>query len=144
MIMAQHEDVIETLIANLISNIGLYREARHFQAKIQPIASSLNKLQNDESNIADTCEEWNKLLEIEELDCHKYKIQVRYKQAVTPIHLLANMLHPKYMGQRLTCEQQEVARNTLIEQNPSLLPQLYQYQAKAEPFPTSIFFRILA
>ena len=139
MILAQHEDVIETSIANLISNIGLYREARHFQAKIQPIATSLNKLQNDESNIADTCEEWNKLLEIEELDCHKYKIQERYKQAVTPIHLLANMLHPKYMGQRLTCEQQEVARNILIEQNPSLLPQLYQYQAKAEPFPTSIF-----
>ena len=50
-----------------------------------------------------------------------------------PIHLLANILHPKYMGQGLASEQQEKARNVLIEQSPSLLPQLYQFQAKEKP-----------
>ena len=43
------------------------------------------------------------------------------------------------MGQKLSCEQQEEARGLLILQNPSLLPQLYQFQAKSAPFPPSIF-----
>ena len=51
-ILAQNEDVIETTIANLINNIDLYREAIY----LQPIAISLDKLQADESNIADSCE----------------------------------------------------------------------------------------
>ena len=42
------------------------------------------------------------------------------------------------MGQRPS-EQQDEARNVLIVQNPSLLPQLYQFQGKAEPFLASIF-----
>ena len=131
--------MIDTSIANLINNICLNREAKNLQAQLQPIATSLDKLQSEESNIADTCEEWNMLLEVEELSYHKCKIKERYRQAVTPIHLLANILHPKYMGQGLTSKQQEEARNVLIEQNPSLLPQLYQFQAIAEPFQASIF-----
>ena len=138
-ILAQHEDDIDSSIGNLISIINLYREAKYLHAQLQPIAISLDKLQSDESNIADTCEEWNKLLEVEELSSYKGKITKRYKQAITPIHLLANILHPKYMGQRLSYEQQEEARSILIEQNASLLPLLYLFQAKAEPFPTSIF-----
>ena len=79
------------------------------------------------------------LLEVEELRYYKCKIQERNRQAATCIHLLANILHPKYMGQGLTSEQQERARNVLIEQNPSLLLQLYHFQDKAEPFQSSIF-----
>ena len=70
----------------------------------------------------------------------KCKIKERYNQAVTPIHLLANILHPKLpVDQGLASEQQEKARNVLIEQSPSLLPQLYQFQAKEKPFQASIF-----
>ena len=61
------------------------------------------------------------------------------KQAITPTHLLAHMINPKYMGQRLSCEQQEEARSLLILLNASILPQLYQFQAKAASFPASIF-----
>ena len=136
-ILAQHEDDIDSSIGNLISNINLYGKAKYLHAQLQPIAISLDKLQSDESNIADTCEEY-KLLEVEELSSYKGKITERYKQAITPI-LLANILHPKYMGQRLSYEQQEEARSILIGQNASLLPLLYLFQAKAEPFPTSIF-----
>ena len=74
-----------------------------------------------------------------QLSNHHTKIQQRFHQAITPIHYFANILHPKYMGQRLTCEQQEEARSILVDQNASLLPQLYQYQAKTAPFPTSLF-----
>ena len=138
-ILAHNEDVIETPIANLINNIGLYREAKYLYDQLQPIAISLDKLQGDESNIADSCEEWLNLLELVQLSNHHTKIQQRFHQAITPIHYLANILHPKYMGQRLTCEQQEEARSILVDQNASLLPQLYQYQAKTAPFPTSLF-----
>ena len=107
--------------------------------------TNLNRFQylwtgyKEKSNIADSCEEWMKLLQLDELKCHQSKIQQRFKQAITPTHLLANMINPKYMGQRLSCEQQEEARGLLILLNASLLPQLYQFQAKAAPFPASIF-----
>ena len=50
------------------------------------------------------------LLEVEELRYHKCKIQESYRQVVTPIHLLANILHPKYMGRGLSSKQQEQAK----------------------------------
>ena len=138
-ILAQHEDVIDLSIVNLINNVGLYREAKNLYDQLKPISISLDRLQGEKSNIADSCEEWMKLLQLDELKCHQSKIQQRFKQAITPTHLLANMINPKYMGQRLSCEQQEEARGLLILLNASLLPQLYQFQAMAAPFPASIF-----
>ena len=124
-ILAHNKDVIETPIANLINNIGLYREVKYLYDQLQPIAISLYKLQGDESNIADSCEEWLNLLELVQLSNHHTNIQQRFHQAITPIHYLANILYPKYMGQRLTCEQQQEARSILVDQSSSLLPQLY-------------------
>ena len=103
--------MIDTSIANLINNICLNREAESSQ--LQPSATSLTK-KSEESNIADTCEEWNMFLEVEELSYHKCKIKERYRQAVTPSHLLA-ILHPKYMGQGLISKATRKARNVLIE-----------------------------
>ncbi|KAI6651906.1 Transposase [Oopsacas minuta] len=80
-----------------------------------------------------------KLIQLDELKSHLGKIQKRFKQATIPTHFLANMINPKYMAQRLSCEQQEEARCLLIQLNASLLPQLYQFQAKEAPFPASIF-----
>ena len=134
-ILAQHEDVIDLSIVNLINSVGLYREAKNLYDQLIPISISLDKLQGEKSNIADSCEEWMKLLQLDELKCHQSKIQQRFKQAITPTHFLANMINPKYMGQKLSCEQQEEARGLLILQNPSLLPQLYQFQAKSASFP---------
>ncbi|KAI6651282.1 hypothetical protein LOD99_5430 [Oopsacas minuta] len=138
-ILAQHEDVIDLSIANQINNVGLYRGAKNLYDQLKPIATSLDKLQGEKSNVAGSCEEWMKLIQLDELTSHLGKIQKRFKQATTPTHFLANMINPKYMGQRLSCEQQEEARGLLIQLNASLLPQLYQFQAKEPPFPASIF-----
>ena len=78
-ILSQHEDVI----VNLINNIGLYREAKNLYNQLKPISTSLDKLQGEKSNIADSCEEWMKLLQLDELKllqldelkCHQIKIQ---------------------------------------------------------------------
>ena len=74
-ILAQNEDVIETTFANFNNNIGLYREAIYLYDHLQPIAISLDKLQADESNIADSCEEWLNLLELVQLSNYHTKIQ---------------------------------------------------------------------
>ena len=65
-ILAQHEDVIDLSIVNIINNVGLYREAKTLYDKLKPISISLDKLQGEKSNIADSCEEWMKLLQLDE------------------------------------------------------------------------------
>ena len=56
MINAQHEDVLEARIKNIISNTGLFSQAKYLQDQLQPISNGLNTLQSDNSNIADACD----------------------------------------------------------------------------------------
>ena len=49
-ILAQHEDVIDLSIVNLINNVGLYREAKNLYDQLKPISISLDKLQGEKSN----------------------------------------------------------------------------------------------
>ena len=58
------------------------------------------------------------------------KLQAQFDQATTPSNFLANLLHPRYMGQKLSAEQQEVARQLLNTHHPTLLPLTLAFQAK--------------
>ena len=96
-------------------------------------------LQSDSATIADACEEWVTLLQVESLNPHRQKIMGRFMSAVTPHHLLANILDPQYKGQNLTTDQVEMAKQTLIEKSLSLLPALYCFQTQSTPFPASMY-----
>ena len=71
MINAQHEEVIETRMVNIISNTGLSNEAKHLQAQLEPISIALNTVQSDSSSIADSYIYLLKLTRNESL--HLYK-----------------------------------------------------------------------
>lgn len=97
MIVAQNEG-IDSRIRNIIHNMGLFSEAKHLNKQLEPIAKTLNKLQSDSSSIADACEIWLDLIKTKELEPYKDKVDKRFKQAMTPSHFLANILHPMYKG----------------------------------------------
>ena len=127
-------------ISRLINNIGLWREARNQQNQLQPVARALDLLQGDQMSIADACEVWLELFDNQFLvETHMAKLQVRFDQAMTSSNFLANLLHPRYMGQKLSAEQQEIARQLPNTQHPTLLPLTLAFQAKTLPFPPLFF-----
>jgi len=138
-IIAKHEDIVEQLICNIINNVGLYREAKNLIDNLSPVAHALDRLQSDNTSIADACDVWGKLLMEECLQSHKEKIQKRFDHAMTPEHFLAYSLHPKYRGQNLTSDQVQAAHELLLTKNPDLLAHLCNFQTETEPFLKSMF-----
>jgi hypothetical protein len=102
MIIAKNEDLIDARIRNLIHNVGLYNEVKNLQKQLEPISKTLNKLQSDSSTIADACEVWLDLLQHPDLQQYNDKVLTRFNQAMTPVHYLSNLLHPKYRGKKTT------------------------------------------
>lgn len=139
MITAQHEDLIEQRIRNLINNIGLYREAKNLLDNLTPVASALDRLQSDTTSIADACDTWLGLLREDCLQPHIAKVQKRFKQAITPTHFLAYCLHPNYRGEHLSSEQVQVAHDLLLTKNPELFPHFCCFQSEEKPFLKSMF-----
>ena len=95
-------------------------------------------VQSDSSNIANACEEWQDLLLNEDLNMHKELIVQRCNQALTPYHYLANILHPKYRGRKLSGDKEEMAKEHLLDSRPELLPALCQFQTGDSQVPNSL------
>ena len=68
---------------------------------------------------------------------HKELIVQRCNQALTPYHYLANILHPKYSGRKLSGDNEEMAKEHLLDSRPELLPALSQFQTGDSQVPKS-------
>ena len=128
LICAQNEEEIEPRIRTIINNIGLFNEVKSLVEQLSPIAQALDKLQSDKSSIADACEEFCGLQANPVLEPYKDTVKRRFDQAMTPSHFLANLLHPKYRGQRLTSTQIDEAQQLVINDVPTVIPELLRYQ----------------
>lgn len=47
MIVATNEDIIDSIIKNIIHNMGIFREGKHLHKQLEPIAKALDTLQSD-------------------------------------------------------------------------------------------------
>ena len=94
---------------SIINNTGLSNQAKHLQDQLQSISNTLNILQSDYTNIADSCNCWIKLVDDELLSPYKEKVHRRFIQRMTPFNFLAFCLHPKYRGRGPSREHLESA-----------------------------------
>lgn len=138
LIIAQNEDLIDDRIKTLIHNTYLFNEAKHLHQQQGHIIKALNTLQSDQATIATACEVWINLLECQDLKPHHEKIQKRFDQVMTPAHFLANLLHPKYKGQKLTAAQTTSAQQVVGESDPALLPELLSFSCDALGLPNTL------
>ena len=135
---AQHEDVIELRIRNLIQNVGLANEVKHLNSQLKPISNALDGLQSDSASIADACEVWMDLLQEEDLAPYLKTVEKRFNQAMTPSHFLANILHPRYRGKKLKSDQITSAQEMLQEENLELVPDLMKFMCDDKILPQSL------
>src|SRR5271155_1305598 len=59
--------------------------------------------------------------------------------ALTPSHLLANIIHPKYCGKTLTDAEYEAGMEHASTKYSQIIPNLVNFKAKAPPFPQFMF-----
>lgn len=138
MICAKNEDIIDSRIRNLIHNVGLFNEIKNLQKRLQPISSALDHLQSDGSTIADACEIWLNLLQHTDLQPYQAKVQNRFKQAMTPSHYLANLLHPVYRGKNLQPEHVTSAQDLLLSSHTDTVPDLLSFMTDSLPLPKTL------
>lgn len=139
-IVDDHEDDIDGNIVKIINNVGMYKEVKHLQNQLMPISLALDKLQKEDATISDACDEWLKLLKNEDLEPYSKVIQSRFNENVTPVHFLAHMLNPIYMGKGIDEAKQEIARQWLHDNiDSTFLPLVIAFQAESSPYPKSFF-----
>jgi len=69
---------------------------------------------------------------------HKKLITKRFTQTMTPTHFLANILHPRYRGRKLSPENIEKAQSLLLEINPEMIGELLQIITNSDKIPMSL------
>lgn len=138
LIAAQHEDVIELCIRNLIQNIGLANEAKHLNSQLSPVLHALDSLQSDSASIADACEVWTDLLQEEDLAPYLKTVNKRFDQAMIPSHFLAHIMHPRYRGKKLKSSQITYAQDMLQEESPELVADLVKFMCDDAILPKSL------
>ena len=138
-IVQDHEDAFDRIVVNKIMDYNLYRQARDLVEQLKPVAVAIDKAQRDRTSLADGCDIFFDLLDEPALKCHEEHVQHRFKQAIQPCHLTAYMLHPKYQGQKLNVEQQEIVNEWLLAKNPDYLCAAVSFKTKSVPFPPSYF-----
>ena len=103
-IRSEQEDFSAT-VAKVLDNVGILREANNLQKQLTAAGAALDKLQSDTVYLADAVEIWLDTIDNKDLEPYKQQFQLRSDQALEPFHYLANMMHPKLMGRRLTAAQ---------------------------------------
>ena len=135
-ISAEHDDDIDDSVTQKVNSLALYRNAQDLVAQLEPIAVGIDRLQSDKACLADTVDVWLGLLEDEKLEPHRRELERRLDQAVTDAHLAAYLVHPRYMGAKLSLQQYDRAMAHFPE---DLHPVIVQMHGEQSPFPKAFF-----
>ena len=141
-ICEENRNEIDHNISSLVSNLGIKRSAEELLQRLKPIAVALDCVQQDSCSIAEAVEIWKKLeieLALDNIRDAKKKFKKRYDQALTPSHLLANIIHPKYRGKTLTNAEYKTAMEHASTKYNAILSDLVNFKAEAPPFQRFMF-----
>lgn len=134
-ILEEHEDdIYDTGIVQVINNQMIYKEVKPLLLQIKHIAIALDLVQKENCSITDVCDIWINLTKEENfMGAYKKEVTYRFKQSVTDYHLLAYMLHLKYFGLKLSCTEEESARNLLANINPNFVTLYHSFAKQIGP-----------
>ena len=139
-IIHEHERELsfDSAVVTKVVDYSLCKNAMDLVEQLRPIASALDRCQSDGSSLADACDLCLSLLSEPVLCPHEKTVSKRFKDAITPEHLTAYMLHPQYRGEKLTDEQRQ---DVSILLNPSFIATFISFHSRQRlllsPAPTS-------
>ena len=136
-VVETHREEIDSNICNQVLDITLKHKAMEYLSRMKPIAIALDKLQRDKCHLSDAVVIWKELQEtFENMPLPDYmNFETRISAALTPAHLLAYILDPRYYGHpHLTREEFKTAINFLRDHNQSAHPSVLKYLAMESPY----------
>ena len=137
----QHKDYILNSIKYKVEDISLKRNAEDYLQILKPVSKALDIIQGDSCTISECVNIWKNLKEeLKDQPRHVIaKVEIREKQAITPIHLLANIIDPRFFGSNLTAEEEELAMQYCRKELIEYLPNILNMKNKQKPFKLYLF-----
>lgn len=109
-----------------VNDLGLYKLVEDFAKCLAPVNLALMKMQEDTCLLGDGLEHWKDLMEsFEEMGTEakewQEKTSNRYDKCVSALWFVANALHPKFLGKRLTQDEWKTANDWVNNHCPNLM-----------------------
>ncbi|KAK2139837.1 hypothetical protein LSH36_1591g00009 [Paralvinella palmiformis] len=89
--------------------------------------------QRNGSSLADACDAWLGLLSEPALFPLEKVVNKRFQDAISLEHLTAYILHSKYIGEKMTMEQQQDLSTWLANHDPGFITSFISFQACSLP-----------
>ena len=140
-ICEENSAIIDNNIPNFVYKLGVKQSAEMFQM-LKPIAIALDLMQRDSYTIGDSVMQWKnhkKELAPKLSQDAKKKLNKRIGTAMTPAHLLANIVNLKYRGKILTDNEIEIGMDFVASKNPEFIPLLVNFKTEVAPFQKFMF-----
>lgn len=139
-IRTEKNQIIESNVNDILAIQTLYNDALMLLQVLTILKEASNQLQDETTSIATSVEIWYNLLNNPALQTHRNEIENRMYGVLTPIHFLANMMDPRYMGQKLSEDAERIAEEYVSKKHPAFLPFCMLFKIKdQESFPCSMF-----
>ncbi|XP_047128963.1 uncharacterized protein LOC124809189 isoform X2 [Hydra vulgaris] len=123
-------------IRKIIENRAIFREANSLQTQLKIFGVVLDQMQSDSCHLSECVELWLSLLNNPELSHYHTAIKKRCNDALTPIHYLAYMTNPRFLGKNLPIENEDEAEEWLYNHYPDFVPGLILLKLKdCDAFP---------
>jgi len=119
-------------IVSFLRDMSLYNSVEQQLKWLRPIANALDVFQSDKCSVAEAVEVWKELLNqfresnAEETVVLQCAIK-RYNLAVHTSWVVANILHPKYIGKNLTTDEWKSAKEWVKSEFPDALPHFINF-----------------
>ena len=99
---------------------------------LKPVSVALNKMQSDSIEIATGFEVWKDLLStFREMGSEGREwlevVERRYENSVPPLWCLANVLHPNFVGKKLTTKEWKSAKDCFVKMYPDDVPEFIHF-----------------
>lgn len=141
-ICSENRTAFETNITAKVNNINLKNNAQDYLKTLKLISVALDRVQKNFCVISEATEIWINLLEEFRLNDIENEItccEKRFNQALTGAHFAANILDPRYCGQKLNNDQIEIGMEFIAGSYSEVMAEVLAFRAKATPFKSYLF-----
>lgn len=143
-VCVDHRAAIDSKITSMVIDMNLKINTEAFIVKLKKLSWALDVSQKDNCTIADVVEMLIDLKDffINEFSTESDEIKIfekRYDMAIQDVHYLANILHPKYRGQKLNEDQHDSALEYANLYFPTAMSEIISFQAQTSPFKGYLF-----
>lgn len=143
----ENKSAIDLNIRRKVNDLEIKTNAEGHLEIFKIISVALEKTQSNKYTLSEVCEVWidmrkqfEKLLEDHKISGSIMKhFKHRFNMTMTPCHYLANILDPKYKGQRLHEDEIDQGMNYLIKYHPRVMSEVLKFKAQTSPFKEYLF-----